>query len=122
MKRHNKRNVYILLAFVMLVAFVIALYCIYNKTILTIDEPASLSESNCRQYYGWFNYPETGWLTKESWNNLIVTDHPFDFANVFYNMSCDNHPVLYHSIIHFMYSLVPYTYSMWPALIPNLIS
>ncbi len=51
----------------------------------------------------------------------VQPEHRFDFVNVFRNMARDNHPPLYHILLHLICSFFPERFSLWFAGCINII-
>lgn len=62
------------------------------------------------------------WHSGEEFHNYLTVqeDERFDFANVYYNQTCDVHPPLYYLLLHTISSFFPDSFSKWYAASINL--
>lgn len=65
---------------------------------------------------GWMN----AGILKEQY--MAMPYDRFNYSSVYWHQRIDNHPLLYYSAVHTICSLFPETYSIWYALIINLIA
>lgn len=65
---------------------------------------------------GWFSAD----ILKEQY--VVMQYDRFNYSGVYWHQRLDNHPLLYYSLVHTICSLFPENYSIWYALVINLVS
>lgn len=67
---------------------------------------------------------ENGWFSADILREqyMAMPYNRFNYAGVYWHQRLDNHPLLYYSLVHTFCSLFPDSYSIWYALIINVMA
>lgn len=67
---------------------------------------------------------ENGWFSADILREqyMAMPYNRFNYAGVYWHQRLDNHPLLYYSLVHTSCSLFPNSYSIWYALIINVLA
>ena len=67
---------------------------------------------------------ENGWFSADILREqyMAMPYNRFNYSGVYWHQRLDNHPLLYYSLVHTFCSLFPNSYSIWYALIINVLA
>lgn len=67
---------------------------------------------------------ENGWFSADILREqyMAMPYNRFNYSGVYWHQRLDNHPLLYYSLVHTLCSLFPNSYSIWYALIINVLA
>ena len=123
LKNKRIRNAIMIVLFISCVAlaYKVGSDALLNKRIFDLDESLSLSLANS-ELEGWVAYTPQNWFTQSFFKQYIVTDKPFNYAQVILNQTKDVHPPLYYLILHTIFSMNPGEYTPSMAFGMNFVS